>query len=746
MRAVLVALLVGLTGLFGVSRAAFAAEPAPVAAPTEDKGWPRQLVREGATLVYYQPELDEWKDYKVLKCRIAFSLTPKGGKETLGVASIGANTLVDTTARTVFLRDIAVTSVRFPSADAATAQSLEALLKTMMPSGGEPIALDRVMAMVERDKVPARAVAVKNDPPRIFYSEKPALLLIVDGDPAFAPVEGTDLEFVVNTNWDLFREKSSKNYFLLATKGWLTSKDPAGPWTATQSLPKDMARLPAGQNFDDVRKMVPAPATKAVPEVFYNKGPAELIEVKGKPAYTKIPGTSLRFVTNTEEDLFVDEASKQFYLLLSGRWFRSPLLGAAWAYAGADLPPDFAKIPPTSTKARVRASVPGTQEAADAVMLAQIPTTAVIDKAAAASGVKVAYDGPPKFMPIPGTSIQYAVNTEQRVLKVNNVYYLCFQGVWFMSLAATGPWQTADSVPPEIYTIPPSSPVYNVTYVTQTNATPTTVECSHTSGYFGSFVIGVGVGVAIGYGTGWYYPPYYYYPPGYGYPIYRPWPPTYGVGAVYNPATGGYAMGRAAYGPYGAVGGAAWYNPSTGRYGRAASVQTPYGGRTVATSYNPWTGGYARTSQGHNAYSQWGSTVATRGNQWVQTGHVTTAGGTTAAFRTSSGNSGVVKRNANGTVARTDNGFYAGKDGNVYKRNGRGDWSQYENGNWNQVDRAQPKTQDLDRAAQARQRGQTEANRNRPTTTPRSTGSSGGSRGGSGGSRGGGGMRGGGRR
>jgi hypothetical protein len=36
-----------------------------------------------------------------------------------------------------------------------------------------------------------------------------------------------------------------------------------------------------------------------------------------------------------------------------------------------------------------------------------------------------------------------------------------------MSTKPDGPWKTADSVPKEIYTIPSSSPVYNVTYVTQ---------------------------------------------------------------------------------------------------------------------------------------------------------------------------------------------------------------------------------------------------------------------------------------
>ena len=137
-------------------------------------------------------------------------------------------------------------------------------------------------------------------------------------------------------------------------------------------------------------------------------------------------------------------------------------------------------------------------------MLAQIPTTAVVNKSEAEAKVNaqgVHYSGPPQFKPIEGTSLRYAANTQDKVIKTGDLYYLCFQGVWFMSTALDGPWQTANSVPKEIYTTPPSSPVYNVTYVTQTNSTPTTIESSTTAGYVGMFVLGVTAGVAIAYGT-----------------------------------------------------------------------------------------------------------------------------------------------------------------------------------------------------------------------------------------------------
>ncbi len=651
---------------------------------TQDIGWPRQVSDNKATLVYYQPQIDKWDNYKKLEGRFAFSLTPSGGEEVVGVASFICDTKTDKDARTTYLHDIKYTGIRFPALDESTVSEMKKIFLAMMPVGAETISMDRIIADLDgKTKSTARPVTLKNDPPKIFYSASPAILLIVDGDPVFAPIEKTSIQYVVNTNWDLFQDKNTKQYYLLTNDIWLTSKNLQGSWTYTSTLPKDMSALPAGQNFDDVKKMIPPPPSTNVPEIYYSNAPAELLLTQGTPVFSKIQGTQLLYVSNTDDDIFIDQADNNYYILISGRWFRAPKFGGPWTYAGNNLPADFKKIPEDSPKGHVLSSVPGTIQASDAVLLAQIPTTVVVNKAEAETKATASYDGDPKFAPIEGTSMQYATNTQEKVIKVGDLYYMCFQAIWFVSSSPQGPWKTADSVPSVIYTIPPSSPVYNVTYVTQTNATSTTVESSSTSGYFGAFIFGVAVGAivetAIVYGTGWYYHPYVYWPPRAIYPIYRPWPCTYGTGAVYNPWTGGFAVGHRAYGPYGGAGTAAWYNPATGRYGRSASVQGWYGGRSAANTYNPWTGSYGHTSQAHNPYAQWGHSTVSNGHQWAQSAHVTTAHGTAFAYHTSGGKEGVVTKGRNGTTIHTDNGVYAGHDGNVYKKNSGGTWSEYNN-------------------------------------------------------------------
>ena len=341
--------------------------------------------------------------------------------------------------------------------------------------------------------------------PTILVSTSPAIVLLVDGKPVLAPVQGTTLQYVVNTNWDLFYDNSA--YYLLNGRVWLTAKALQGPWVTTTKLPPDMARLPRNQNWDEVLKAIPPTARAQSPtNVLFTAKPAELIVFRGKPVYSKIPGTSLSYATNTDSKVFLHQPDNQIYVLISGRWFRAASLEGPWTYAGGSLPPDFAMIPPGHVYSEVLVSVPGTEHASDAVLLAQVPTTAIVNRAAAEAAVKVSYAGPPQFVVIPSTTMYYAVNTPEKVIRVGSVYYLCFQGIWFVSSNPNGPWRTADSVPAVIYTIPPASPMYNVTYVIVSNPTPSSVQTSYSSGYLGVFVVGVAVGSAIVYGTGYYYP------------------------------------------------------------------------------------------------------------------------------------------------------------------------------------------------------------------------------------------------
>src|SRR4029453_17553795 len=193
------------------------------------------------------------------------------------------------------------------------------------------------------------------------------------------------------------------------------------------------------------------------------------------------------------------------------------------------LPQDFKKISLEHPRSRVLASVPGTDQAAEAVLLASIPQTARVNRKEV-KAPEVAFQGDPQFTPIEQTTAQRAVNTDKDVFKVGESYYMCYQGVWFVGKSATGPWEVASSVPQQIYQIPVSSPANHVTYVTVEDDSAEWVTFATAAAYTGMMI---GWGCVV-WGSGWYYPPYY----GYGgfYPGYYPYPRTSGMGAWYTPS------------------------------------------------------------------------------------------------------------------------------------------------------------------------------------------------------------------
>jgi hypothetical protein len=471
-------------------------------ASAQDPGWPRKHVESQGTLVSYQPQVDNWQNFTEITWRQAFQLTPAGGKQIVGAATLTGTTYVDTDSHMVTISGIKVTNTYFPGLDQATSAKMGQLLRTFVPSVFT-ISLERVTACIPKTQT-VKTVKLNNNPPFIFISYSPAILLSVDGKPILADVQDTNLKYVVNTQWVVLFDTSRSQYYLLVGQHWFTATDLNGPWTVATKLPKDMVKVPKEAQWQNLKKVIPPPANPSgpIPQIFYSSVPAEVILFDGSPAYATIPQTHLMYATNTDSPVFLYTPTNEYYYLAAGRWFKSSSLEGQWTFASLDLPTDFSKIPLSSPASEILASVPGTEQAKDAVLIAQIPTVMEIDPKTAAAKVKVSYTGSPKFAPIEGTSMQYATNTADKIIQVGDVYYLCLQGVWFMSTTPQGPWTTASSVPQVIYTIPPSSTVYNVTYVTQTTTSNGNVQSSYTAGYLGAFVMGAAVGAIVCSGTG----------------------------------------------------------------------------------------------------------------------------------------------------------------------------------------------------------------------------------------------------
>lgn len=344
--------------------AAPAAEAAP-SAPT----WPQVITSGKAKLTVYQPQLDSWDGY-TLNARAAVEATAADGKSTYGIVQFSAHTLVDKATRWVALDQYKILKADFP-ADASQADTWVAALQKDAANRKKTISLDQLEAAVgvlsaeqQADNAP-----LENTPPAIITSDVPALLVYIDGDAAYRPVDGTALQRVINTRPLLLKDAQGKHY-LHVFDGWMVADQLNGEYTQLAAPPADLDKakqaaiksrqvdLLTGQS--DPKDKVPSLAKPPQPKIFIATAPTELLVTDGAPQWLPIQGTSLLYVSNTTGHIFKEIGDQNSYVLISGRWFRASDMQGPWIFTPADkLPADFANIPDDSPKENVKASVAG---------------------------------------------------------------------------------------------------------------------------------------------------------------------------------------------------------------------------------------------------------------------------------------------------------------------------------------------------------------------------------------------------
>ena len=630
------------------------------------------------------PTLESWPGFRFLKAWLPVEVSLKGdNKPRVGSVYVQAATNIDFGQRTVGISNLKVLKFKFHAAD----ESEEVRKLTSMAFQGRErtVPLDVLLRLLPEDfEIPGRNIGGSQlgfKPPVIRVSETPLQLLSIDKEPIRAPVQGTELEYVVNTNWNVFYSGQDGRWYVLNDKTWQSNNYLAdGGWVTTDKLPSDFDRLALSDKWKDVQQAIPASKPSKPPMPFVISLQAtELILLDGAPRLSVIEKTGVRYASNTESDLF--NYGDRWYFLVSGRWFSSSDLNGQWQ-AVKDLPDAFEQIPSNHKKAHVLYSVPGTRQAKLALIEAALPRRTSVAKGAAAE-LEVRWAGEPRFEAIETTLLQRGLNTPFQVIKHNNFYYLCFEGAWFLSSSPHGPWKVAQRIPDEIYRIPATDPAFNVTFVKLGTEQPEMqeyVNYDYSAGYTGSF----STKVSVVYGTGWHYPSSVYWDSADG-PAYWNYGLTYGYNVGYHPV-GAYYGGR--MGHWGGWGGWGGYRPwGWGGWGYGPWGGMGYGGYTSVTIESPtvdFTHGYG---------SAWDGPLQTTPGDPAENADRSLdkflpkkkSDGKDEFIDTSKdGVAKPAKLSASSLYASTSlsSNRFAGPDGEVYKHEDE-EWHQYSDGNWN---------------------------------------------------------------
>lgn len=636
-------------------------QPAPAAsggdssAPPPD--WPREVRGGGVTITVYQPQLERFEADQ-LTGRAAVAVENQAPRTpTYGAIWFSARAEINVQAGTVALDEFKITRSSLPVPAAGAADPLQ-VLRQQLPQLTQTISLSEVEAnlTVTQAESRQRQLPVKNEPPKILFSSTPAMLVLVDGQPALRPVAGTNLLRAINTRALLLLDQGSGKYYLYLVDRWMEAPALDGPWAMSAHPPAslDAAKQAAVAAHDVDLQQEPTPAVEQAlargetPAVYVSTTPAELLQTQGPPDFEPIDGTQLLWAKNSTSSIFLDLTDQMNYVLISGRWYRSKSLSEGpWSFVpSTSLPRDFAAIPETHPAGDALPSVAGTPQAKQALIANSIPQTATVRRDTAQ--LTVNYDGEPRFQPIEQTSLHYAANTPTPVIRTDNTtYYACSSGIWFTATSPSGPWTAATSVPASIYEIPVSSPVNYVTNVQVYRSTPEYVYTGYTPGYLGTYVAPDNVVV---YGSGYVYPPWI------GSVWFGP-PITFGLGAVFDWDAGwGWGWGF---------------------------------GWGVGPVWTPWWGpywdhwhhhGFLYDERHHdanlshfNVYNHWDNHVVVNHNRFAPDHRLMTP----------------VTANRG-----TENRLLAGRDGNVY-RHGPNGWEGHDGGDWHNIEKPAGGDQEL---------------------------------------------------
>jgi hypothetical protein len=709
-------------------------------AKAQDDAWPKTITAEdGSIIKLYEPTPESFSG-NILKSRSAISLQQGDADPIFGTVWAVETVETDRDNRVLNVISAKIPNLKFATAqDASTTNYLRTTLESQIPQLDISLPLDAIESTlnmnVEEKKL---SKGLKNDAPQIIFSTQPAILVLIDGTPKLQKNDSWGVDAVVNTPFTIIKNTNGI-FYLYGGKNWYKGSSATGPFEYTERTPKNLDKIQ--QDVDNANNADPGFTTDSAAaqptgpsNIIVRTDQAELIQTNGDPNFVPIDGTNLSYVSNTQNDLFLNKGDNQYYVLLSGRWYKSPQLQGGWQYTDAtSLPDDFARIPEGSPKDNVLASVAGTDAAREAVMDAQIPQTAKVDRQNATA--EVSYDGNPQFQDIQGTDMQYAVNTQSSVIEYRGTYYCVDNGVWFESGSAGGPWSVCTERPDEVDIIPPSCPVYNTKYVYIYDVQPDYVYMGYTPGYLNTYIYD---GCVV-YGTGYYYTPWYG-------DYYFPRPCTWGFGVQYNPwfgwslgynygnywfHGGGYGGGGGRWGGYrGGLWGPAVYRPpfrgnanaSRGFYGARPAVNN--GGRSGSRP------AYAANNRTNNIYNFRGNVTTNNRSAIPGARPAANTNNNQSARPTGNGNANNQgARPANGSSnniqgsrpAQTaqqrpvpsNNNITTDARGNVYQRtpaatpsNNNGQWQQRQQGQWAPVQNA-TQTQNLNQQQQMRDRGQT---------------------------------------
>ena len=193
--------------------------------------------------------------------------------------------------------------------------------------------------------------------PELIIVTKPSELIMTDGEPEYATIEGTSLLYAANSESDIIMDIDSQNHYVLLGGRWFYSKSlNDGDWKFAEpsDLPAEFAKIPEKSEMETVRASIPGtPESKdalleqSIPQTAQvDRNEAKLeVTYDGDPKFEKIEGTEVSYALNTDKQVLLID--KRYYCVDDAIWFVSSKPDGPWEVSDTR-PDEVDQIPPES--------------------------------------------------------------------------------------------------------------------------------------------------------------------------------------------------------------------------------------------------------------------------------------------------------------------------------------------------------------------------------------------------------------
>jgi hypothetical protein len=506
------------------------------AAPSQTGEWPQSNTIGDRTFTVYQPQFDGY-DGRIATLSAAITLK-QGDSLKRGIMWLRGECAPSDIAGEVEIHDLTITRMTIDNKeDWSSRAALQGSLS------GVGFTIDRTTMVQDLKLDNARSSStpgLKFDAPDVHFTEVPTVLVPVDGAAVLTPCGSW--QKVVNTPFMLLQSPDGRWFVRVGDTRWMAAPTMTGQYAASDAPPADvLAALGKPKPLDDGHPVDPSTGnTDLKPQlpskVIVTTKPSALVSTMGRPALKQV-ADGVSEVTNANTVILKTTTPAAWWTLISGRWFTASDLKGPWTYAAPmQLPPSFRSLPKSGRLASARAAVPGTVEAYESTVAAREIQTVTVK---ADTPCQLSWNGQPAFADVDGVAgLQYGTNASQPTFGFGGAFWCCADGMWFTGQSANGPWAITDTVPKQIYQVPPTNPDYSATYVEIYGSTHgddgslASVTFGFTAGYLGTYLHD---GTTV-FGTG-----HSYSAASEGDTTYNPAPQTYGTANEYDPQSGSYA-------------------------------------------------------------------------------------------------------------------------------------------------------------------------------------------------------------